>query len=188
MAATHIITHHWIQSIYEGAVLVRSGDYLQLATVVKHQPCPARTKTFSSCIVECRLECIKRTKCCSDGIPQFARGLTTTIPLQNLPEHTVVKVTTTVVAYRCTGTLRYLVQTTDYRSTDKFSKSCPFNALFRLVSAASILLIVNLDEGRGVRLSEVRKAKKISEKKQTAERTPCRKPLRLGRNLILLHN
>ena len=47
---------------------------------------------------------------------------------------------------------------------------------------------MNLDEGRGVRLSEVRKAKKISEKKQTAERTPYRKPLRLGRNLILLHN
>src|SRR5262249_54148232 len=105
----YIVAHNRVVAFHQWAVLVGSGDDLKVSTRIKNKPCPTGAKPLHASIVECGFEGIEGAEGGVDRVCQFASGCATTVGLHNGPEHSVVGVATSVVAYRCTDILRYII-------------------------------------------------------------------------------
>src|SRR5579885_3322733 len=107
-----VIAHDGILALHQRAILVSGGSHLELAVAAQHEPGPAGAKAFRTRIIEGGLKGIKRTKGGIDSIRQLAGWGAAAIGFHNLPEHAMVGMTATIIAYRRTNVLRNFVNTT----------------------------------------------------------------------------
>src|SRR6266550_1058341 len=108
----NVVAHDGIVAVHVRAVLVGSRRDLQLATPVKDEPCPAGTKAFDTRVVEGGLEGVERAECTLDGTGDSAGWLSAAVGLHDLPEHRMVDVAATVVAYGGANALGHFIDTT----------------------------------------------------------------------------